>query len=126
MVGSMIITPRLILHYVRNVTDVWAANEPRPPEDPYEYTRLILKMLNDAAARGERDALGLAIQYVLKHPEIDAGPLVSEVFPYSDEKARELLEIVLELSEAPSHPPGPSIDSLEWGDMPLEDWRRSR
>ena len=117
----MLLTPRLILYYVREVTDVWAANEPRPPEDPHDYAGLMLKTLDRASSREESAPLLAAIRHVLDHPEIDAGPLVSEVFPYSDEKARELLKVVLEL--APTAPPA---DPVEWSDLPVEAWRRAR
>jgi hypothetical protein len=110
-----------------DITDTWAANDPMPPENVRKYTRLTQKMAERAKEAGELGPLHLGIEYILGHPEIDAGPLVAQVFPYGDEAARELLAFVRQLiwkEEDPVPPEGP--EGVEWVELTLPEWRKQR
>jgi hypothetical protein len=121
----MVITPWLVSNYLYDVTDIWAANDPMPPESVEDYAGLIRKAGRRAEERGELDALRRGIEYILGHPEIDAGPLVAQVFPYEDEGARELLRYVRELLWHESDPvPAGSTADVQWQTIPLPEWRR--
>jgi hypothetical protein len=119
----MEITKWLVAHYIRQVTVGWFANDPLPPPEVEDYTNLIEQMADQARQAGELEPLGLAIDYLLAHPEIDTAPLAAVVYPYHDDQVREILRYAREVIFGRNAPAAGTIENVQWVDTPLASWR---
>lgn len=81
----------LVTSYLRNLTTAWSAFNSGIPADVFDYAIHVKQLLEAAERRNEVDRVRAAIDYVLEHPDIDCGPLVSVSIPYNDKEGRRLL-----------------------------------
>src|SRR5262249_27752145 len=87
----MDITVELLKTYLRALTTGWSVRESGPPDSPFEYAYHVNRLKPRVEGAGEMEPLRLGIEYLLAHPEIDYGPIISTTTPYTNESARELL-----------------------------------
>jgi hypothetical protein len=123
----MKISKWLVAYYLRQITVSWFARETMPPAELDGYALLLDGLVAQAESNGEVEPLRRGIETILAHPEIEAAPLASVVFPYREEQARDLLRYIL----AALPPPDPSQGAEASGEAelvatPLAEWRAAR
>jgi hypothetical protein len=121
------ISEPMIRYYLDSVTTGYFNNNEVPPDSVEGYLDQVRAMQRKAADHGDLDTLKMAFEYLLRHPEIDAGHLGDDRYPYSDEEIREIIRyarhiIWPETSTAELSEP-PNVRLVQ---MPLEDWWKAR
>ena len=121
--------PRHLLdHYLANVTVGYFDSEDLLPEEVSAYHRCVLEMKLDAEHFGDLDALKVAFDYLLAHPEIDTEQFAGGRYPYDDEEVREILRYAVARIWPGAAPTAPEVlaEVRIVGDLSLDEWRRQR
>src|SRR6186713_2571085 len=89
--------PRHLLgHYLQNITVAYCDPEDFPPDDVAGYAKCVNNVRLLAEQFGDLDALKIAFEYLLAHPEIDASQFAGDRYSYDDEEVSEIVRYARE------------------------------
>ena len=124
----MDIPKHLIDTYVQDITVGYFDPEDLPPNDLSGYARCLRNVRIGARDFGDLDALKVAFDYLLAHPEIDTEQFAGSRYPYDDEEVREILRYAVAAIWPGAAPTAPEVlaEVRIVGDLSLDEWRRQR
>ena len=122
----MNIPKHLIDRYLQDITTISCEPEYPPPEAVSGYHDRVVNMMLGAKQFGDLEALKLAFEYLLAHPEIDTTQF--DYSPYDDEEDREILRYAVATIWPGAAPTAPEVlaEVRIVGDLSLDEWRRQR
>ena len=120
------IPSHMLHHYLQNVTVAYFDPEHFPPDDVSGYASCIMNMRLLAEQFGDLEALKLAFEYLLSHPEIDASAFAGDRYPYDDDEVREIVRYARATiwpDAGPVPERGPDVRLVN---LSLQEWRALR
>ena len=124
----MDIPKHLIDTYLEYITVGYFDPEDLPPDDVSGYAHCVTNVKLHAQHFGDLEALKVAFDYLLAHPEIDSEQFAGGRYPYFDEEVREILRYAVATIWPGAAPTAPEVlaEVRIVGELSLDEWRRQR
>ena len=124
----MDIPKHLIDAYLADITVGYFNRNDLPPDGVSGYSSCVGTLRLHAEHFADLEALKVAVDYLLAHPEIDTEQFAGGRYPYDDEEVREILRYAVATIWPGAAPTAPEVlaEVRIVGDLSLDEWRRQR
>ncbi|AFZ26568.1 hypothetical protein Cylst_4489 [Cylindrospermum stagnale PCC 7417] len=120
----MDISKQMIREHLRYVFGIYDDRYEEAPGSLEEYKKDIENMKTNATFFGDIEALLLAFEYILIHPEINILDFVESSIEYEEEDARSIIDFALKTIRSDTEAiPSSDSSNVRLVDMRLDEWR---